>query len=247
MPRVIPVIDVKGGHAVRAIGGDRANYQPLVPNSDPLAVARAFWQVTQCQEIYVADLDAITGGGQVSGAVRKLIAEAPCEVLLDAGTARWEPGLAEFRALPQVHLVLGSEIERTPAELAEICKNWPLARLLASLDLYEGELWRPHGGACNGVSIPGLLECWNALGIRRAIVLDLAIVGSASGLRTEPICRAIRETYPHWELITGGGVRSLGDIEQIQCVDAILIGTALQGYAESQYDQAVGMVSSAYD
>ena len=43
--RIVPVIDLLGGQAVRARRGDRANYRPvqsaLVAGSDPVDVARA--------------------------------------------------------------------------------------------------------------------------------------------------------------------------------------------------------------
>src|ERR1700754_4792698 len=61
--RVIPVLDLLDGHAVRAVRGDRANYRPvqssLCATSEPLAVARALLAASGADTLYVADLGAI--------------------------------------------------------------------------------------------------------------------------------------------------------------------------------------------
>src|SRR5262249_5179641 len=63
--RIIPVLDLKGGLAVHAIGGNRDHYRPLrTPlhaDSQPLGVARGFRDVLHFRELYLADLDAIAG------------------------------------------------------------------------------------------------------------------------------------------------------------------------------------------
>src|SRR4051794_38219838 len=65
MARIIPVLDVMGGQVVRAIGGRRDEYRPLVSplcgSSEPVAVASALLATTGATELYVADLDAIRG------------------------------------------------------------------------------------------------------------------------------------------------------------------------------------------
>src|SRR4051794_22593886 len=63
--RVIPVIDLKGGRAVRAVGGDRDHYPPLLTclhaGPDVLGVARGCRDRLNFRELYLADLDAIAG------------------------------------------------------------------------------------------------------------------------------------------------------------------------------------------
>src|SRR5262245_57507691 len=62
--RILPVLDLKGGRIVRAIAGQRHQYQPVVSRltdkTDPLAVAEAFRDYFGFEEIYLADLDAIS-------------------------------------------------------------------------------------------------------------------------------------------------------------------------------------------
>jgi phosphoribosylformimino-5-aminoimidazole carboxamide ribotide isomerase len=60
-------------------------------------------------------------------------------------------------------------------------------------------------------------------------VLDLARVGMGEGVGTEPVCRSLRCIDPKLQIISGGGVRGLGDLEslaQAGC-DAALVASAL--------------------
>ena len=98
--RVVGVIDLKGGTAVHAVRGERERYRPL---GDPLAIARG---VRRLEELYVADLDAITGAGDNAEVIRALAREA--RVMVDAGVS--EPERA--RALLELgvdRVVVGTE------------------------------------------------------------------------------------------------------------------------------------------
>ena len=76
--QIIPVLDIAGGIAVHAQGGDRSRYAPLesklVPDQvgDPVAVLRAFHSALGIHECYVADLDAIQGGAVQRTLLREL-------------------------------------------------------------------------------------------------------------------------------------------------------------------------------
>src|SRR5690554_7877547 len=64
---VIPVLDLRGGCAVHADGGDRSRY-PVVEGvlgsgTDPVGLATRFRDRLGCATVYVADLDAIAGLG----------------------------------------------------------------------------------------------------------------------------------------------------------------------------------------
>ena len=79
--RVVGVIDLKAGEAVHAVRGERERYRPL---GDPLALARRFG----LDELYVADLDAITGGAVQTEIIAALAREA--RVMVDAGVSEPE-------------------------------------------------------------------------------------------------------------------------------------------------------------
>ena len=79
--RIIPVIDLMGGEAVRAIAGRRAEYRPLetplAASSDPCAVAEGFLRLYPFKTIYLADLDAIMERGGNERALARLAAAFP--------------------------------------------------------------------------------------------------------------------------------------------------------------------------
>src|SRR5437899_968570 len=87
-PRIIPVIDVMGGQAVRAIGGRRGMYAPvqskLIESTEPMAVAKALLAAASVNELYVADIDALQGHRPRLAWLKELT-DAGCHVLVDTG------------------------------------------------------------------------------------------------------------------------------------------------------------------
>ena len=78
---IIPVIDVKGGVAVAARGGVRAEYQPLATplakGSDPVSIAQGYLGLFSFRSLYVADLDGIEGHGADLALVKRLSTALP--------------------------------------------------------------------------------------------------------------------------------------------------------------------------
>ena len=80
---MVGVIDLKAGAAVHAVRGERERYRPV---GDPLSLARTFRDALGLDELYVADLDAISGAGGNDAVIRALAREG--RVMLDAGVER---------------------------------------------------------------------------------------------------------------------------------------------------------------
>lgn len=231
-PRLIPVIDVMGGRAVRAVAGDRANYRPIrcpISGSTRAAdVANALLRMARASELYVADLDAITGQGRVSAAARAVLDAVAVPVWLDAGTGRGPP---EFPERPHARHVVGFETCGDPAVLGAALAD-PLGRAVAlSIDLKAGRLigdWRAWGLAGDR-DVLALARRAVGLGARALIVLDLARVGTGRGTGTGVLLRAIRNEFPDVDLLAGGGVRGWDDVDRLGAAGAtgVLVATAL--------------------
>src|SRR5258708_24038330 len=86
--QVIPVLDLKDGHAVHAVGGRRAYYQPiqsiLHASSEPVGLARAVRDTLGLRSLYLADLDAI-GGLAANVAIYQQIIASGLHLIVDAG------------------------------------------------------------------------------------------------------------------------------------------------------------------
>src|SRR5689334_15599759 len=101
---VIPVIDVMGGHAVRAVRGERSAYRPvesaLCRSSDPVRVAAILREHCNARKLYVADLDALLGRAPQTAVTAALLAAMPeLELWLDGGFATREQAVERLAAL----------------------------------------------------------------------------------------------------------------------------------------------------
>ena len=177
--RIIPVIDVKGGAAVLARGGDRAHYAPvrsiLHQGDDPAGLAHAYRDRLGVGSVYLADLDAIAGAAPSVDLYRR-VADLRTTLWVDAGirSARDVAPLLEAGASV---VIAGLETVRGPEMLGSLVDLIGADRLAFSLDLRDGA---PLGtwGMVNPREIAAIAI---DLGITRVIVLDLARVGPGRG------------------------------------------------------------------
>ena len=125
--RIIPVIDLRGGIAVRGRSGDREHYRPVTSAlasgadlSDPGALLAAYRAAVRPRMIYVADLDRITRSGDNDAILDRLVRAAP-----DVGFL-WDGGLSDAASLARVARngrivpVIGTETLRSIEELGAL-------------------------------------------------------------------------------------------------------------------------------
>lgn len=229
--RIIPVLDVLNGAVVRAVGGRRSEYRPIVSrltdSTEPLTVAKALLAATGASELYVADLDAIQHRNPQLRTLLPLRESMP-GMMVDAGVRFSE----DVRLLSEVglnRLVLGTETLEGPRELWEVRTFYTELDVTVSIDLRNGQLLDPAGWGCNTHDPRQAADqAWDA-GARRFLLLDLARVGMNAGPGTEPLCGELRRRYPEVELLVGGGVRNRDDIRRLEDAgaDGVLVASAL--------------------
>jgi phosphoribosylformimino-5-aminoimidazole carboxamide ribotide isomerase len=244
---MIPVLDVMGGQVVRAIGGRRSEYRPiqsrLTQSTHPADIAEAMLRAAQATEMYIADLDAITGRGAISKPVVELIHTLTCRVWVDVGIGEGADG-SDLPTLPRICPVVGFETARTWEVLLETRQRKGLGPVALSIDMRAGELignWR--GWDLSGPrDVAGLARCATRQGVGTLIVLDLTRVGTGDGCGTEPLLQSLRDEFPDVELIAGGGVRTWDHVDRLADAgaDAVLIASAL-------HDRTVMVPRPGYD
>lgn len=235
--RVIPVIDLLDGQVVRGIAGRRKEYRPiqsrLASDSQPATIAREFREQFGFDTVYVADLDAITGGDR-----RRNI--PALEAISDAGLKLWlDAGTGDHRSVGEVletavcravlaDIVVGLETLKRPNNWHLIAEIKEYRSAIFSLDLKAGvpvtqiAEWQ-HFTAMD------IAQVMHAAGVDDMIVLDLADVGSGAGTRTIDLCRQLRQSLPGIRLTAGGGVRGRDDLAALADAgcDAALVASAL--------------------
>ena len=227
---VIPVLDLKGGVAVHAVAGRRADYAPIAspfgPADDPAAIARGLLAVTGSPALYIADLDAIEGIGNHFELVRGLSYALPGTTLwVDAGfsdvadCAFWLPLGAT--------LVIGSESLVAVDDWRDIHTAFGESVVL-SLDF-----------GADGRQGPEPLFSDPGLWPNRLVAIDLARVGTGEGPDIGRL-RSILDVADGRSVFAGGGVRDARDLAAIKDLEAsgALIATALHTNAITENEIA---------
>ena len=205
--QLIPVIDLMRGQAVRALRGDRASYRPvqsrLCEGSDPVAVARALCAHCDAQRLYVADLDALTGGAAQLTVLQQLQQALPSlELWVDAGFADADAAAALRDRLgagsARVVTVFASESLRSREALERSCADRRASVL--SLDRRDGRRLDEAG-------------CWEAPSLwpERVIVMTLERVGADAGPDLDTL-REVQARSPATKLVGAGGIRHEADL-----------------------------------
>lgn len=227
---ILPVLDLLDGVVVHGVAGNRDMYRPIKSDltdcDDPLGVADALRQTFGLSQLYVADLNGLQSQ-PVDVKIYEILTQAGFELTVDAGVR----SVSEARRLIEsgvTGIIVALETNPSGDLLDELLDEFGAERIVFSLDLKHGQPL----GKLDGLSATDTGSLAVSLinrGCRRLIVLDLAAVGTETGLVTLDLCRSIREVSSETRLITGGGVRNLEDLKALAKVGVndVMMATAL--------------------
>ncbi len=228
---VVPVIDLMGGVVVRGVAGRRQEYRPIVSrlcqDARPATVAAALAGALDCQRGYVADLDAIQKGTPDWRALNEISRHLP-HLMVDIGVRGPDDArLLLDRIQPVADVIVGLESIDGPEQLSAIVDAVG-PRVIFSLDMKQGRPITRFEGWLS-VEPRRIVDDVVAMGIRRLILLDLAQVGTGRGVTTARVCRQVRDAYDDVEIVAGGGVRGLADVQLLADAgcDVVLVASAL--------------------
>ncbi len=220
MTRCVFVLDLFNGSAVHAVRGEREKYQPIgakskvVGTSDPLSILEAL----RPKEVYVADLDRITGSGDNLALIGEMAKKA--ETMADVGISSVE----ELELLPlDCRPVLGTETGSFDLLKRATSKR----EVTVSLDLFGGEVLTRDPSL--KVSPLDLIWRLNPLPIKEIILLALDRVGTSTGL-DEAFLRKAADLSDH-PILLGGGVKDGSDLDRLEDLGlaGALVATAVHG------------------
>jgi phosphoribosylformimino-5-aminoimidazole carboxamide ribotide isomerase len=189
-------------------------------------VLRALRQEFHCDTCYVADLDAIEGGHRNRCTLAEM-ARTGVRLIVDAGVVSPEDA-HEIQECGASQIVLASESLPGLDQLQQFVAQFGSRSLVFSVDLKHGQL-RSADPQYSSANPEELIARIVEAGIEQIIVLDLAAVGTGTGIPTLSLCQQAKSLWPHLRIISGGGVHSrkcLLDAQAAQ-LDGLLIASAL--------------------
>lgn len=213
--RIIGVIDVKGGRAVAAVGGQRDQYQPIRAVDGSAERLINHYQNQSLSGIYIADLDAIETGAIDGGLWNVMLAAAAADLTIYADVGRAN---LDFEAGQRCHRIFSSESFSSIGSAT----NEPGFQLSSAVSLdYRGEHFL-------GTAEADWIE-HSVTSDLTTIILDLHRVGTSGGPSVGRRCSDIRRSGLSGKLISGGGVRNENELQQLieAGCDLVLVGTAL--------------------
>lgn len=250
--RLIPVIDMKEGLVVHAFRGEREKYQPIksiLTNSAELSsVVAAFVSQLGLREFYLADLDAIAGGGSI-GEARPGNLKILAQLIKENREMPGQPGKLSFmvdagardrRSVEQVlktgadQVIIGTETLLSLFHLEDIVQRYGSRRIVVSLDSRQGRTLSRTPELVN-LSPPQAMRRLQSLGVKQFILLELHRVGTGAGLNRQLIRECLdtlfTSDFPLNEssLLVGGGVSGFPDLQWLAGVgvSGALVATAL--------------------
>jgi phosphoribosylformimino-5-aminoimidazole carboxamide ribotide isomerase len=228
--RLIPVIDLQAGMVVHAVRGEREQYRPLksvlCDSPEPMAVARSFRERLGLTEIYAADLDAIQGRGDNKMIISSLVRQEGMRILLDAGAADTK-SVQSLLELGIQKVIIGAETLPSMEDLHALIASVPADRLIFSLDMKGGQILSRCSDLAELKPLKAL-EMLQLAGWQEVILLDLARVGTGSGL-DHILISEVRRLFPELSLIVGGGISQASELDELRTlgVSGALVASTL--------------------
>ena len=217
--RIIPVIDLRGGRAVRGRRGERRSYLPVLSHvrgvpledlSDPVALAEAYGRAIGRGVLYIADLDRLEGTGCNDQAVTTLVAaDLDRRILLDDGRPEAHEAPVSAANL-RIDPIVSTETLGSLDQLHATPQGTVTGERILSLDLDASGLVARSSVIAAMHEIDLLREAWRR-GVRRAILLSLDRVGTSGGLHRDRLSR-LRDAVPDIDLMAGGGIAGMDDL-----------------------------------
>ena len=217
--RCIYVLDILNGAVVHAVRGERSSYEPIagfsriVSTSEPLGIL----QELRPREVYVADLNLLTGRGDNLEVIKKI--SAVTRTMADMGISKY----GDLDRLPaSVSMVLGTET----ASLQLIEEAAREKRVVVSIDMMKRKVLARDPELAGQTPLQ-LLQRLNGLKLEGVILLELDRVGTSAGL-DGPFLEEAAAIAKH-PLILGGGVKGEEDLRTLQenGFSGALLATAL--------------------
>jgi len=227
---IFPAMDLMDGGCVRLLKGDfdaRTNY-----DADPIAVAQSYADAG-AKWMHIVDLDgAKNERAEQSDLILKIANSANIKVQTGGGLR----DLAQIKRLLDGGVdraVIGSLAVTNPQMVKHWIREFGPEAICVALDVNQGEdgEYRP---ATKGWTEASKKTLWSVIGdylgsgLKTILVTDIGRDGMQSGGNVD-LYQRIQTEFPTLDLITSGGVGTLGHVKDLKAIApyGIIIGKAL--------------------
>jgi phosphoribosylformimino-5-aminoimidazole carboxamide ribotide isomerase len=225
--QIIPAIDLKGGHCVRLVQGQKDHV--TIYSYDPVEVARRFADAG-AETIHVVDLDAAFEGTEsLNRSVVKQIASQVSMLIQFGGGIRTETDVESLLESGVGRVVIGTLAAESPEIVEKMVKRFG-ASVAVGIDARDGVVMTRGWKQKTGLSAKDCAVAVAKLGVERIIYTDIKRDGMLSGPNIEQTVAIARLAGIH--VTASGGVSSLTDLESLRAaneplIDSVIVGTAL--------------------
>ena len=228
--RIIPAIDLKDGKCVRLFKGDFEKTTEY--SNDPVEVGRRF-SALDVHDLHVVDLDGARSGKQSNHAiVQTIAAETGLDIQLGGGI-RDRSTVANWLDIGVQRCVIGSLAVTQIPTVIEWLAEFGSDRLVLALDVNVIDDGTPmlatHGWTRDaGVSLWECIDRYVGTEIKHVLCTDIGRDGAMTGPNVDLYVEILKR-YPQLSLQASGGVRNIGDLQQLRShgVPAAISGRAL--------------------
>ncbi len=226
--QLLPAIDLRAGSVVRLKQGRAADQS--IYSDNPAAVA-ARWQAEGATWLHVVDLDAALGSGSTANARALREIRSAVQIRIQLGG-----GLRDLDAIQRAldlgvdRVLLGTLVVEQPDALAEAVAGFGGDRIVPALDHRSSRVAVRGWGETTAVDVEQLGRRLCGLGLRRAVVTDIARDGMLSGVDAASLAQIAARTG--LRIIASGGIATLDDLRALvhyekDGIEGAIIGRAL--------------------
>jgi phosphoribosylformimino-5-aminoimidazole carboxamide ribotide isomerase len=205
---LILAMDLKSGHVVHGMKGDRASYRPLDWGLSPTAEPAGYMKAIGPRFLYIADLDRIGGTGDNDRQIFQCASMVE-RCYVDRGVSSPD----ELIQGKNIVNIVGTE---TAGDDLSVYGSGFL-----SIDMRNG---RVIPGGLDPAVVLKQAENWSFDG---CIILDISAVGTGKGISGRDL-EILRSAYGR-SLFYGGGISGTGDLSVLEEAgfDGAIVSTAL--------------------
>lgn len=225
MIHIIPAIDIIDGHCVRLQQGDYD--QKTVYNDDPVGVAQEFERYG-IHRLHVVDLDGAKSKHIVNTLTLKQLSRNTSLKIDFGGGIKTDGDISLAFANGASQVTVGSVAAQQPELFIKWLKTYGPDKVILGADTRNGYIsingWKEDS---EHELIPFLQKFVDA-GVTRVLCTDISRDGMLSGPSVN-LYKEILKHFPELKLMASGGVRHMGDVENLENagLNSVVIGKAI--------------------